>query len=375
MDFAAFAGGGHGAYANSSSPPSGTGFTTSSTSRAAGSTSYTSVETDSATDTWLLTHSGGGWIYDETAIWTYSITVSGGPSQTTASGSLTYALDANGGTWGSEYDLAVTATATASGTYAGGEWSQTTTNNDFIYGVTAGGSGFTTSTYTFDAPYSGGSSSQPVNGSQEQSTNDLVTYNYNTLTGSGSLESSGSFGSSYLGSGAGAGSTTWSENEDGGDTASYDYKNYFSYPSGSGWTMTSASGSAWGNGDTYQSQNATGPYSASNAGGTVSGTSTQSGLAVTSYSYKQNAAWASGSGWGQPGGSQSTAASGWSNSSYNAAGPFTPQASGSGTQSLSGSDYSAYSFNGNYSLGERLEPDERQRLVLRQRLHVLGLVG
>ena len=25
--------------------------------------------------------------------------------------------------------------------------------------------------------------------------------------------------------------------------------------------MTSASGSAWGNGDTYQSQNATGPYS------------------------------------------------------------------------------------------------------------------
>ncbi len=272
MDFAAFAEADMASYANSSSPPSGTGFTTSSTSRAAGSTSYTSVETDSATDTWLLTHSGGGWIYDETAIWTYSITVSGGPSQTTASGSLTYALDANGGTWGSEYDLAVTATATASGTYAGGEWSQTTTNNDFIYGVTAGGSGFTTSTYTFNAPYSGGSSSQPVNGSQEQSTNDLVTYNYNTLTGSGSLESSGSFGSSYLGSGAGTGSTTWSENEDGGDTASYDYKNYFSYPSGSGWTMTSASGSAWGNGDTYQSQNATGPYSASNAGGTVSGT-------------------------------------------------------------------------------------------------------
>ena len=85
------------------------GLSTSSTSWAAGSTSYTSVETDSATDTWLLTHSGGGWIYDETAIWAYSITVSGGPSQTTGSGSLTYALDANGGAWGSEYDLAVTA--------------------------------------------------------------------------------------------------------------------------------------------------------------------------------------------------------------------------------------------------------------------------
>ena len=185
---------------------------------------------------------------------------------------------ANGGAWGSEYDIAVTATATASGTYAGGEWSQTTTNNDFIYGVTAGGSGFTTSTYTFDAPYSGGSSSQPVNGSQEQSTNDLVTYNYNTLAGSGSLESSGSFSSSYLGSGGGSGSTTWSENENGNDTDAYDYTNYFAY-SDNAWTMTSAAASPGETARPTSRKPPSGPYSSSNAGGTLSGTSTQARLA------------------------------------------------------------------------------------------------
>ena len=97
-------------------------------------------------------------------------------------GSLTYTLEAMGGNCLSQYVFSVTASATAGGKYAGGDWSQTTTNIDSIHYfngfATDSGFGTTTSNYTYNQPYSGGTSAQPINGNQHQTTDDQVSYNY-----------------------------------------------------------------------------------------------------------------------------------------------------------------------------------------------------
>ncbi len=255
-------------------------------------------------------------------------------------GSLTYTLEAMGGNCLSQYVFSVTASATAGGKYAGGDWSQTTTNIDSIHYfngfATDSGFGTTTSNYTYNQPYSGGTSAQPINGNQHQTTDDQVSYNYSAQTGAATLESSGSTTSSYSGggqspspSGGGAGGggsgTTWSESESGGNTTSYDYTDSFKFTGGK-WTMTGGSGGASGSGNTYQWQIASGTYSSSSglalpspsgrgAGGEGSGSSMQVSLSQTSYSYLQHANWGgSASGWAAPTGSETASSSGWSNS-------------------------------------------------------------
>ena len=373
---------------------------TFTTSWPVGGTTWTTSETAWSSDTLQTTYASGSgaWTYDETQTWNYTIngapSASGGATPTTASGSLSYVLDAWGGNGWSQYDFSVTASATAGGTCAGGAWTQTTTNSDSIDEPASGagsawGSGKTTSSYSYSQPYSGGTSSQPVTGSQAQTCNDHVSYSYSTLTSSGTLESSGSFNTSYTGSGRGsvAPSGSWSENENGGTGGGYDYRDYFAY-SGSGWSMSSASGTATGN--TYQSQFSSGPYSSGSASGsgsgTMTGTSTQSSSASTSYSYQEQANWSSAAGWTVTG-TQTASQSGTSNSYYNASGNYTIpysagsgsgssasgasgssgtgstggnspfsfsggaiQYSGAGTQNQSGSDYSSYSSTGNYTL-------------------------
>ena len=357
---------------------------TLSTSWTVGDTAYTAVETDWSTDTVEKSYVDGGWCYDETQTWDYTIITSGGGSQTTASGSLSYVLLADGGTCWSDSEFSVVASTTAGGTCAGGTWTQTTTNTDNIGSAgTASGSGTTISSYTYNQPYSSGTSSQPVSGNQQETCNDHVSYSYSNQSGLAMLESSGSFSTSYSG-GGGASGTTWSESEHGGTTDSYDYKDYFSY-SGGNWSMNSGTGSATGNGNTYQWQIASGPYSSSGGGGSMTGTSVQSSLAVTSYSYQEPANWLSStSAWAPVSGTETDVENGWSNSYYNASGAYTIpysadtsgssssdgssgagsasgnspfsfdggaiQYSGSGTQSESGSDYSSYSSTGNYTL-------------------------
>ena len=292
------------------------------------------VETDESCDTLITAVGGNGgnaWSYYELATVSYQITISGGAATITASGSLTGTLNADGGSVGgpwSEYDFTVTATATAgeqlpspSGGGRGWGYQRVVEPDDHQPRYdhqrwNASGSGVTHSNFTFNQTYSSGSSSQPVTGSQNQTTNDQVTYSYNGASGAGSLESSGTTTTSYSGSGSGGGSgsgTTWSENEHGGTSSSYDYTDNFAL-SGGQWSMTSGAASNTGSGNTYQWQIASGSFSSSSGGATVSGSFMQSGLAQTSYSLQDQANWGTGSGWSPATGTQTASASGWSNS-------------------------------------------------------------
>ena len=154
-----------------------------------GGATYSATETDWSSDTRQATVSGAAWSYTETATAHYTIQTSGGAAPINASGSLTCTLNADGGTWGSQYNFTVTATATAGGQLpspagggagggGGGTWTQTTTNSDSIDAGTALGSGKTTSSFTYNRPYSSGTSAQPVTGTQKQTTADQVSYSY-----------------------------------------------------------------------------------------------------------------------------------------------------------------------------------------------------
>ena len=165
--------------------PAAPSYTTFTTSWVVGSRTYTARETDWLTDAWEESAVDGGWGYHETRTANYEIDTSGGPSPTVASGALTCTLYANGGNWGSEYDFSVTATATAGGTCAGGNWGQTTSNKDFIDVCVTGAASesaarHTAAAYSYSQPYSGGTSAQPVNGTQQETANDQVSYEATT---------------------------------------------------------------------------------------------------------------------------------------------------------------------------------------------------
>ena len=140
-------------------------------------------------------------------------------------------------------------------------------------------------------------------------------------------------------------------------------------------------------------------------GGEGTGSSGQSSLGQTSYSYQEHANWASASGWAAATGSETASSSGWSNSYYNASGnyPIPYSASGSGSTgtgstggnspfSFGGGDHSATAAAGSQSpkrqrllvlqfhrqlharVRRLLAGHQRQRLVRGQRLHVVRLL-
>ena len=245
--------------------------------------------------------------------------------------------------------------------------------------ATQTGHGQTTATYAWSQPYSSGSSSQPVNGTQYESDVYQDSYNYGTASGVGQVESSGSESTSYAGGGyayssSGGNATTWMENENGSDVSSYDLTNSFAYDDG-GWTMTAGNNASWGNGSTYQTT------SVAFSGGN----SSQSSLAETSYSYQENSDWSAAAGWAPATGTETDSQNGWSNSTQNSTSsysiPFSGGGSaggggqlpspsgrgaggeggfalagtsvaysGGGTESTSGENTSSYSSTGNYTL-------------------------
>ncbi len=308
-----------------------------------------------------------------------------------APGSVTFTLNAlNDGSVDVpevQYDYTVTSTATASGQLpstsgrgAGGEgssgtWTQTTTNyaaiDYFMGAATETGHGQTTASYACSQPYSSGSSSQPVTGTEYESDVYQDSYDYGTAGGVGQVESSGSESESYAGGGyaynsgssAGGNITTWMESENGSDVSSYDLTNSFAYDDGA-WTMTAGNNASSGNGSTYQMT-----LVAFSGGNSV-----QSSLGETSYSYQENSDW-SASGWAPASGTETDSSSGWSNSYNNSSDsysiPFSSGSStgggtggnspfalaggsvsysGSGTESQSGDNDSSYSSTGNYTL-------------------------
>ena len=191
-------------------------------------------------------------------------TSAAGPRPDNASGSLTCTLNAIGGSWGSQYDFTVTATATAGGAAAGPgrkrpatPIASTTSTDDSRLGLRQHHGRVSPTT----SPIPAARPAQPVTGTQKQTCNDQVSYNYNAEQAAAARwNRRGSFSTSYSGSGSGSVGDPPGPARPGAKTNTaarrgfYDYKNYFSY-SGGNWSMTSASGGTSGSGNTYQCAN------------------------------------------------------------------------------------------------------------------------
>ena len=352
-----------------------------------GSTNYTSVETNwinySITPTY---NTDGSWTFNETYTASFRILTLGGQYPMMASGSLSFTLDAQGSSSGSSYTFDVTATATAAPDVpAGGtnNWLQTTTNNYHLSYSSSGsaavsGSGDSLASYYGNTPYSNSSTSQPDDGANIQSFRAENSYSFNPQSGTATVESSGNFILSYAGGGSVG--NTWFDNEHGNDTTTYDYKDTFSR-SGDAWSMSSGSASVSEFVSTFGETNSYGTSSSSANGATMTGSASQSSQANTSVSMQENSPWSSGSGWGVMTGSQTSQASGFSQSSFNVSGTYSLpatggassgsgstgsgtgsgssqfsfsggaiQCSGTGTQNASGSSYSDYDSTGYYNL-------------------------
>ncbi len=229
-----------------------------------------------------------------------------------------------------QYDYTVTSTATASGQLpstsgrgAGGEgsgtWTQSTTNYaaiGYFMGVaTETGHGQTTATYTWSQPYSSGSSSQPVNGTQYESNVYQDSYNYGTASsysipfsgggstgGGGQLPSPSGRGAGGEGGFALAGTSVaysggGTESTSGENTSSYSSTgNYTLAPDGA-WQPVSGTGWSQGNSFSSSSYSGSGTYSynllTSPSGGTggtsvgyVSGSFTESGESQSTQQYQ-----------------------------------------------------------------------------------------